>query len=102
LNRSVGQHQLIELHNRDVKRREIPSETGVNPAAPVGSKSDYSAAESSACWYRDPVLHIDRIKQPAFQWLATLHGDVLQQLNRQWSPGGNLDRYRLAMQRIRQ
>jgi hypothetical protein len=82
LERPVGQNQVIESNDRDMKWREIPSETGMDPPTSVRIELNYTAAKNGACGHSDPVLDVDRIKQAAFQWLPSLHGNVLEQFNR--------------------
>jgi hypothetical protein len=57
---------LVESHNGDVKWREIPSKTGMDPPAVVRIELNYSAAKNGACRHSDPVLDIDRIEQAPF------------------------------------
>jgi hypothetical protein len=78
----VGLNQLIESNDRNVKWREIPSETGVDSAASVWIELNHTAAKNGACRHSDPVLDVDRIEQAAFQWFPSLHGNVLEQFNR--------------------
>jgi hypothetical protein len=88
---SVSKNQLIESHNRDMKWGEIPSEARMDPAAPIWIELDYTATKNGSSRYRDPVLDVDWIKQATSQWLPSLHGYVLRQLNREGSCGRNLD-----------
>jgi hypothetical protein len=68
----------------------------MDPAASIGIKLYDGAAKRGAHWNCDPIIHINGIKQAAFQWLPSLHRNMLEQLNRQRSLRRDLGRCRLA------
>jgi hypothetical protein len=70
----------------------------MDPSTSVRIELNYTAAKNDACRHSDPVLDVDRIKQAAFQWFPSLHGDVLEQFNRQRSRRRDLNRCRLTAQ----
>jgi hypothetical protein len=54
----------------------------MDPPTSVWIELNYTAAKNGACRHSDPVLDVDRIKQAAFQWFPSPHGNVLEQFNR--------------------
>ncbi len=75
---SIRQNNLIELHNAGMKRREIASQTGVDPPAVVRIELHHASAKNRTRREGDTVLHINRVEQAALQGFARLLGNVME------------------------
>jgi hypothetical protein len=69
------------VNQRDVKRSEIPSQTGMNAVTPVGLQSGYRAAKFRSGRDRHMIIDVDWVEKPALKTFACLHRNVLRQLN---------------------
>jgi len=54
------------LHNRDMKKREIATKEGMDPATSVGIQPNDPSVQNGARRYCDSILNKDRIEQSPF------------------------------------
>ena len=88
---AVWKNQLIEMYDWDSEWREISPEPAVNSSTAVWSECHHSASYKTAGRDGYFILCVHRVHQVAVESFSLFQGNVITQLHRQRSAGGDLN-----------
>jgi hypothetical protein len=91
---SVRKYDAVEPNIWNMKRREVPAKPSRDATAMVRMQSHNRAMDDGFGWQNNAVVNINGIDELTVDVLPHPHGEMILNLNWQWSSGWNCDALR--------